>query len=233
MSSRGPEEGLTWSTEREPSAHSPDDEEEEDYEADRGEDGEKVEEGEGGEEKEDEEEESDEGSHEESDESIDQMDRRGSRPFILLKIWTVNNFYPTMSQRVCNTLRDCHQISDNIPIRLPSKFERCYSGKTTDVEMYDAMFTAGLRLLLMELHHQLANYLGLSINQIAPNTWRIFIGAEVIWGQLSGGNRRLTLDEFFYYYRPQQISSSKGIYHFLVRKSPLRLVSDMLDSNRN
>ena len=41
------------------------------------------------------------------------------------------------------------------------------------------------------------------------------------------------LNEFFYYYKPQQISSSKGIYHFLARKSSLRLVSDLPDSNRN
>lgn len=88
--------------------------------------------------------------------------------------------------------------------------------------MYDAMFTAKLRLLLTELHRQLANYLGLSVNQLAPNAWRIFTGAEVIWGLLSGGNCRLTFDEFFYCYKPQQKSSSKGIYHFLARK-PRRL----------
>jgi len=54
--------------------------------------------------------------------------------------------------------------------------------KTVDVDMYDAMFTAGLRLLLTELHRQLANYLGLSVSQLAFNAWRIFIGAEAIWG---------------------------------------------------
>ena len=59
-----------------------------------------------------------------------------------------------------------------------------------DVGMYDAMFTVGLRLPPTDLHCQLANYLGLSISQIAPNSWRIFIGAKVIWGQLSGGNLR-------------------------------------------
>ena len=79
----------------------------------------------------------------------------------------------------------------------------------------------------------MANYLGLSVSQIALNVWRIFLRAEVIWGQLNGGNRRLTLNEFFYCYKPQKISSSKGIYHFLARKTSLRLVSDMLDSNRN
>ena len=59
-------------------------------------------------------------------------------------------------------------------------------GKTANVGMYDAMFAADLRLLLTELHHQLTNYLGLSISQIAPNVRRIFLGAEVIWGQLNG-----------------------------------------------
>ena len=92
------------------------------------------------------------------------MDGRGSRPFILPKIWTVNDFYPTMSQRVFNTLQDRHQIPNKIPIRLPSKFEKCYLSKTADVGMYDAMFTVGLRLPLTESHHQLANYLGLSIS---------------------------------------------------------------------
>ena len=75
----GPEKGLTWSLERETSGHSPDDGDEEDYEADGRED-----------DKKEEEEKSDEGSHEESDE-------RGNRPFILPKIWTMNDFYSTMS----------------------------------------------------------------------------------------------------------------------------------------
>ena len=47
------------------------------------------------------------------------------------------------------------------------------------------------------------------------------------------GNRWLSLDKFFYCYKPQQITSLKGIYHFLARKSSLRLVSDKPDSNRN
>ena len=43
----------------------------------------------------------------------------------------------------------------------------------------------------------------------------------------------MTLDEFFWCYSPQHIVSSKGTYHFSARKKELRLVSDMLDSNRN
>ena len=71
-----------------------------------------------------------------------------------------------------------------------------------DVGIYNAMFAAGLRLPLTKLHRQLANYMGLSINQIAPNAWKIFIRVEVIWGRLSDGNRRLTLNEFFYCHKP-------------------------------
>ena len=118
-------------------------------------------------------------------------------PFILPKEWTVNDFLPTMSKKIFTNLRAHFQIPDNIPIHLLGKFEKCYTRKTADVGMYDAMFATGLRLPLTALHHQLANFLGLSISQIAPNTWRIFIGAEILWGRLSGGNRQLTLDEFF------------------------------------
>ena len=99
--------------------------------------------------------------------------------------------------------------------------------------MYDAMFAAGLRLPLMALHSQLVDFLGLFVSQIAPNAWRIFISAEVLWGCLSGGNCQLSLDEFFYYYRPQHIVSFKGTYHFAVHERELRLVSDMPNSNRN
>ena len=54
-----------------------------------------------------------------------------------------------------------------------------------------------------------------------------------MWESLSGGNHQLMLDEFFYYYRPHHISSSKGTYHFSVKEKNLKLVSDMPDSNRN
>ena len=102
-----------------------------------------------------------------------------------------------MLEKIFKNLGAHFQIPDNIPIRLLGKFEKCYKRKTVDVSMYDAMFATGLRLSLTALHHQLANFLGLSISQIAPDAWRIFIGAEILWGRLSGGNRQLTLDEFF------------------------------------
>ena len=63
---------------------------------------------------------------------------------------------------------------------LPRENERCYSGRTTDVGMYDAMFAAGLRLPLAALHHYLVNFMGLSVSQITLNAWRNFIGAKIL-----------------------------------------------------
>lgn len=54
----------------------------------------------------------------------------------------------------------------------------------------------------------------------------------MLWGQLSGGHRSLTLKEFFYCYKPQEIPWSKGFYNFMCRQATLRLISDMSDSNR-
>ena len=147
--------------------------------------------------------------------------------------WAVNKFLLSMSDKIFSELRVRYQIPEHIPIRLPYENEKCYTGRTADVGMYDAMFATRLRFLLTALHRQLVDYLGLSVSQIAPNAWRTFIGAEILWGSLSGGNRQLTLDEFFYCYRPQHISSSKETYHFAVREKELKFVFDMPDSNRN
>ena len=58
-----------------------------------------------------------------------------TRPFILPKIWTVNDFKPTMTTNIFKNLRDCFQIPNHISIHLLGKFEKCYSGKIADVGM--------------------------------------------------------------------------------------------------
>ena len=47
----------------------------------------------------------------------------GTRPFILLAIWTVNDFYPAMTDNIFKNLWDRYQIPENVPIRLPRKFK--------------------------------------------------------------------------------------------------------------
>ena len=82
-----------------------------------------------------------------------------NRPFILPEDWAVKKFLPRMSDKVFRELRTRYQIPDHIPICLPRENESCYLGRTADVGMYDAMFAAGLRLPLMALHRQLADFL--------------------------------------------------------------------------
>ena len=114
---------------------------------------------------------------------------RDNRPFIIPAKWTVNKFLTSMSDKVFKELRVRYQIPEYIPIRLPKENEKCYSRRTAVMGMYNAMFAAGLRLPLTALQRQLVDFLGLFVSQIAPNAWRNFIGAEILWGSLSGGNR--------------------------------------------
>ena len=87
-----------------------------------------------------------------------------NRPFILPKEWAINRFLPLMSDKVFKELCTRYQIPEHIPIRLSRENERCYSGRTANVGMYDAMFAVGLRLPLTNLHRQLADFLGLSVS---------------------------------------------------------------------
>ena len=179
LSGHKPEKGFSYSLERESSAHSPNDEGES-Y------DGEEVDDVKGGEDKCGEGEEDEEyGGKDDRDQGqgdetapeggdLESPEDGHTRPFILPKMWTVNDFKTIMMTNIFKNLRDRYQILDNIPICLPRKFEKCYSGKTANVGMYDAMFAVGLRLPLMVLHCQLANFIGLSDSQIAPNAWKIF-----------------------------------------------------------
>ena len=129
------------------------------------------------------------GDDSDGDQGDEEEEPGDNRPFILPEDWAVNKFLPRMSNKIFGKLRTRYQIPDHIPIRLPEENETCYSGRTADVGMYDAMFAAGLRLPLTALHHQLADFMGLSVTQIAPNAWRTFIGAKILWGRLSGSNR--------------------------------------------
>ena len=158
-SRREPLKYLTWSPKRKLSA----------YSFAEGEDKEYVGDEEEGEDKDDDEEEGEgeeEGNgdvgenHWEGDGAVSEVTGSCHKPFILPLIWTMNNFYPTMSLKVLNNLLNHYQIPKHIPMRLPRKFEKCYLGRTVDIGMYDAMFTVGVRLPLTKLHLQLANYLG-------------------------------------------------------------------------
>ena len=157
----------------------------------------------------------------------------GLREFIMLPEWTVNNFVSTIKENHFKTLRDNFQIPDNIPIHLPYKSEKCYYDGVEGVGVYEQMLKVGLRFPLSSLHRELLKYLGLSINQVSPNAWRVFITMEVLYGAMTDGTRRLTVKEFLHCYRPDEIDKSRGMYSFIPRSPLLKVIYETLDSNRD
>ena len=73
--------------------------------------------------------------------------------------------------------------------------------------MYEQMLKAGLRFPLSSLHRELLKYLGLSVNQVSPNAWKVFIAMEVLYGAMSNGARRLKVREFLHCYRSEEHTS--------------------------
>ena len=87
----------------------------------------------------------------------------GLKEFILLLLWTVNDFRSTIKEKHFNTLREKYQIPHHIPIRLPYKSEKCYYQGVDDVGIYKQMLKVGLGFPLSALHHRLLQYLGLTV----------------------------------------------------------------------
>lgn len=107
-----------------------------------------------------------------------------------------------------------------MPIRKGHSGEKCYTGGSLDVGFYKTAFIVGLRLPFTSLHHRLVAYMGVSICQIDLNKWRIFIGVEVLWGQLSGGHRSLTLEEFSIVTNPKRFLNPRVFIILCVIRQP-------------
>ena len=120
-----------------------------------------------------------------------------------------------------------------IPICLPYKSEKCYYEGVDSVGVYEQVLKASLRFPLNSLHRELLKYLGLSINQISLNAWKVFIAMKVLYGDMSNGARSLTVREFLHCYRPDEIDKSKRMYSFVPRKSVLKVIYETPDSNRD
>ena len=138
------------------------------------------------------------------DPSLEEASPLGQRlkEVILLNNWSIHDFLVDMSDEVFGKLRPYFQIPNNVPIRKGVIGEECYDERSSDIGFYETAFIVGLHLLLSSLHRRLASFMGMSISQLIPNALRIFIGTEVLWGQLNGGRHSLTLKKFFYCYKP-------------------------------
>ena len=157
----------------------------------------------------------------------------GLREFVMLPKWTVNNFRSTIKEVHFKTLRAIYQIPDHIPIYLPYKSEKCYYDEVDEVGVYEQALKAGLRFPLNTLKREILQHLGLSVSQISPNAWRVFIAMEVLYGAMSGGSRSLTVWEFLHCYRSDEIDKLRGMYSFAPRKSILKVIYETADSNHD
>ena len=95
------------------------------------------------------------------------------------------------------------------------------------------MLKACLRFPLNSLHCELLKYLDLSVSQISPNAWRVFIAMEVLYGAMLNGARLLIVREFLHCYRLDEIDKSKGIYSFVHKKSVIKVIYETPNSNRD
>ena len=157
----------------------------------------------------------------------------GLREFIMLPEWTVHKFTSVIKEKHFSTFRANFQIPDYIQIRLPYVSEKCYYYGVEGVGVYEQMLKARLRFPLSTLHRELLNYLGLSVTQISPNVWRVFIAMEILYSAMTDGARRLTVCEFLHCYRPDEIDGSRGMYSFASRSPLLKVIFETLGSNRD
>ena len=157
----------------------------------------------------------------------------GLREFIMLPKWTVHKFTSVIKEKHFSTFRAIFQIPDYISIRLPYVSKKCYYEGVEGVGVYEQMLKAGLRFPLSTLHRELLKYLGLSVTQISPNSWRVFIAMEILYGAMIDDARRLTVREFLHCYRPDEIDRSRGMYSFASRSPLLKVIFETPDSNRD
>ena len=102
----------------------------------------------------------------------------------------------TSEQKLSN-LRTWYQIPDEFNPRLPIRGEWCYNPRF-GIGVYEAYFLGGFRLPLTTFARELLVRLGLGICQFNPNAWRLIISMQILWREVFGGDRPLTVDEFLF-----------------------------------
>ena len=116
----------------------------------------------------------------------------------------------TDEQRLSN-LRTWYQIPDELNPRLPVRGEWCCDPHF-GIGVYEAYLLGCLRFPLNAFTRELLIRLGLGVCQFNPNAWRLVISMQVLWREVFGGDRPLTVDEFLYCYKPSEIHQSLGFY---------------------
>ena len=131
----------------------------------------------------------------------------------------------TDKQRL-NNLRTWYQIPDELNPRLPVRGEWCCDPHF-GIGVYEAYLLGGLRFPLNAFTRELLVRLGLGVCQFNPNAWRLIISMQVLWREVFGGDRPLTVYEFLYCYKPSKIHQSLGFYQFTARGKDCRMIRSL------
>ena len=137
-----------------------------------------------------------------------------------------------MNEQRLSNLRTWYQILDEFNPRLPVYGEWCCNPRFR-IDVYEAYFLGGFRLPLNTFARELLVRLGLGICQFNPNAWRLIISMQILWTEVFGGDRPLTVDGFLFCYKPSKINQSLGFYQFTARGKDCRLIKPLASSDRN
>lgn len=86
--------------------------------------------------------------------------------------------------------------------------------KENEVCLYEPMFRAGLKLPFPRVVRELLSYLNLALDQIVPNTWRVFFACIVLWPKILGDAHPFTVLEFLWVYRLNKNPNSDVLFNF-------------------
>ena len=138
--------------------------------------------------------------------------------------------FKTDEQRL-NNLRAWYQIPDEVNPRFPIHGEWCCNPHF-GIDVYEAYLLGGLRFPLNAFTRELLVRLGLGVCQFNPNAWRLVTSMQILWREVFGRDRPLTVDEFLYCYKPSEIHQSLGFYQFTARGKDCRLIKSLASSDR-
>ena len=137
----------------------------------------------------------------------------------------------TSEQRLSN-LRTWYQIPDELNPKPLVRGEWCCN-PCFGIGIYEAYFLGGFRLPLNAFTRELLVRLGLGICQFNPNAWRLIISMQILWREVLGGDRPLTVDEFLFCYKPSEINQSLSFYQFTTRGKDCTLIKSLASFDRN
>ena len=86
-----------------------------------------------------------------------------------------------------NSLRSWYQIPDDLNPHLAVCGEWCCNPRF-EVGIYEDYLLGGLRLPLNAFAREMLHRLGIGINQLNPNAWRLIISMQILWREVFDRN---------------------------------------------